>query len=103
MPLPKVFANNAERQRAYRMRQKHKPKPDPVALKTASINSIPSTARWKSLREQALSALQSLQNEMQAYLDDRSEVWQESERGMTFQDKIESVEDVTAALQDVEI
>ena len=103
MPLPKVFANNAERQRAYRMRQKQKPKSEPVAPRKASINSMPSTARWKSLREQAMSALQSLQEEMQAYLDDRSEAWQESERGINFQDKIETVEDAASAVHGIEI
>ena len=85
------------------MRRKQKPKPEPDAPKTASIKAMPSTARWKSLREQAVSTLQCLQNEMQSYFDDRSQEWQEGERGETFQEKIEAVEEAISNAQDIEI
>jgi len=103
MPMPKRFATNAERQRAYRMRQKHKPRPEPDAPPGASIKTMPSTARWRSLREQAVCALQTIQSEMQDYLDDRSEAWLESDRGVAFQEAADMVDEAASTVQGLDI
>jgi hypothetical protein len=44
-----------------------------------------------------------MQEEMGAYRDDRSEQWQESEKGETFQEIIDQVDTARAAIEEVAI
>jgi hypothetical protein len=43
--------------------------------------------------------MEQTRDEMQAYFDDRSEQWQESERGETLQERIEALETVLSDLE----
>jgi uncharacterized protein YukE len=63
---------------------------------------MPSTARWKELRRQAEAALQVLLDEMESYYDQRSEAWQEGDRGEAFQQTIESIEEALDTVRSID-
>ncbi len=96
MPTPQIYANPAEKQKAYRARQEAarrqllQAKNLPPA---PAIPTIPGEARWQALNAHAIAALQTIQSEMQAYYDDRSETWQESDKGEEFQERIDALSD----------
>ena len=104
MPTPKKHAAPAARQRAYRARQRQA-LADQLAAKglpsTAIITTMPSTPRWRGLREQALAALTAMAEEMAAYRDDRSESWRESDRGEQFETLIEAVDGAITAVGEI--
>ena len=105
MPTPKRYNDPAARQRAYRERQvqirlderNQKGLPAVPALPT-----MPGDRRWQTLLEQAQSALSCVQMEMQAYYDDRSEAWQEGERGESMQERLDSAESILTDLEDLQ-
>lgn len=85
---------NTERQRAYRQRQREARSAALVAGAPAApaIPTMPGTARWKVLHEQARAALETIAQEMEAYRDERSEQWQESDRADEFEEKLTDVQ-----------
>jgi hypothetical protein len=62
---------------------------------------MPSMSRWTTALAHAYDLLNSTQGEMQAYFDERSDTWQESEKGEEFQRKIDSVQEAINALDDI--
>lgn len=54
------------------------------------------------MRHQCLSILDAATGEMEAYHDQRSDTWQNSERGEAFTDMMESMAEIAAALRDLE-
>lgn len=105
MPTPKRHENAAERQHAYRQRRKLvrlnslSPKNLP---RPSSLTSMPSTARWKDLKRQAEAALEMLLYEMEEYEDQRSETWQEGDKGEAFRQAIERIEEALDAVRSIE-
>jgi histidinol dehydrogenase len=89
----------AEKQRAYRDRLKQRAAGQLPAAPI--LTNIPPERRWKALQEQARNALQTMIEEMEAYRDERSETWQESERGESFQERIEALESVITELDEL--
>ena len=95
MPTPRRYADAAQKQRAYRARvaaarraeQEAKGLPPMPAVPT-----LPSTRRWRALLEQARLALQTARDEMQAYREARSAVWQEGARAEDLDEQIEALE-----------
>jgi TRAP-type C4-dicarboxylate transport system substrate-binding protein len=100
MPTRK-YESNADRQRAYRENQRARKAAALVkdAPKRTAIGSIPSTARWTALQDQARAAIQTMLDEMEAYRDDRSEQWQERDRAAQFEEKIETATEIRDALE----
>lgn len=97
MPTPKQYSSGATRQKAYRERVKQ----DRVQERAAkgmpfgsSIGTMPSRHRWQGLLDLAQSSLQCALDEMQSYHDDRSELWQEDDRGEAMQERIDSLENL---------
>lgn len=94
MPQPKQHQHNAARQAAYRQRLKlrqeeqsrHKGLPP-----LASIPTMPSEARWKQMVQMAAALLETAVTEMADYADARSQAWQQSERGDTFTERLETL------------
>lgn len=94
MPQPQRYKDNAARQAAYRQRltlrqeeqARHKGMPP-----LASIPTMPSEARWKQMLQVAAALLESAVSEMADYADARSQAWQESERGDTFAERLETL------------
>lgn len=85
MPQPRQHPDNAAKQRAYRARQAQARAAELQAKGlpgTPPLPTIPARARWQALLAHARAAMETVQLEMQAYWDDRSESWQESERGI---------------------
>ena len=100
MPRPRKFESDAQRQRAYRSRKREALPPG--LPRTASVASMPSLARWKSLLSKAELLLRGAQGEMESYFDERSENWQESERGEALRERKQNLENALEALRDAD-
>ena len=104
MPNPKRYANHAARQAAYRQRlavarreeQREKGLPPLPA-----VASIPGQARWARMTEHAVGLLGAMEAEMQDYYDQRSDAWQESERGESFLERIAAVQEAGSLMHDL--
>jgi len=94
MPQPRRHPDNAAKQRAYRARQVQARTQEQQAKglpPAAPLPTVPSRARWQALLTQAQRALETVQSEMLAYYDNRSEPWQESERGIALTEDLEQL------------
>lgn len=101
MPTPRQYANPAERQAAYRARlaAARKQEQEAKELPLPAVASLPGPARWQALRRQAALLLERAEEEMQAYYDQRSERWQESERGEAFLERLEALQELHEAAE----
>jgi hypothetical protein len=101
MPQPRIHASPAERQAAFRARSEQARKAQ-IAAKGLPplpvLPGIPGWPRWKATFRMAHDLIDGAVNEMKDYYDDRSDAWQESERGEDHQERIASVEAVLEAL-----
>jgi hypothetical protein len=105
MPTPRKYASPAQRQLAYRKRQEAARIADTCAKgipSAAAIPTMPSSARWNALIEMAKSLLGAVEQEMGDYRDDRSEVWQEGEKGEAFQATLDLVTDALTSVEAIE-
>ena len=105
MPTPRHYADAAARQRAYRERQQQA-RADERLLKglpaAPGLATIPSEPRWQALLACAVSALETAVSEMQPYHAARSAVWQESERGEAWLERIDHLENLVNSLQELQ-
>jgi hypothetical protein len=104
MPTPRKYATAAERQAAYRQRQEAARRAALEAKNmpaTAPISTMPSLSRWKALKEQAQAILQTMLEEMEAYRDERSEQWQESDKGAAFEEMIDQVDTARNSVEEI--
>jgi hypothetical protein len=95
MPQPKYHVSAAARQAAYRKRCDGTRRAELASKGLPSlpaISTIPGWPRWNASIEAARELVERTVEEMQEYFDDRSEVWQESERAEEYQEKIDSVQ-----------
>jgi hypothetical protein len=94
MPQPRRHADTAAKQRAYRARQALARQEEQQAKglpPMPPLPTIPARARWQALLTHARVALETVQMEVQAYWDARSETWQESERGSALVEELEQL------------
>ena len=101
MPQPKIHASAARRQAAFRVRREQARQAELAAKGLPAlpvISSMPGWPRWNASFMVAQELIACNLSEMQDYYDDRSESWQESERGEDHQERIASVEAVLEAL-----
>jgi len=104
MPETKKHLSNAARQRAYRCRQNAARRAEQAAKglpALAAIPTMPSLGRWRALRANAVKLLETLASEMQDYVDDRSEEWQDSDKAQAFQEALDLVEAARDAAQEI--
>lgn len=102
MPTPRRYANPAQRQAAYRARLTAARERELQAQglpRLPKVPSIPGTVRWAALQQQALLLLQTMQEEMQEYYDERSEVWQASERGEAIVERLQAIQEAIATVE----
>lgn len=102
MPTPRKHENQAQRQAAYIQRKKQARLEELNAKglpPLPPLPTVPGTARWAALQAQAIALLTTMRDEMQNYFEDRSETWQEGERGQEMQEKIEGLEEILEALE----
>lgn len=100
MPTPRRHANQAARQAAYRERLRVARRKELEAKglpALPAVASLPGTARWQALLQQAERLLQTVHEEMQEYYDQRTEAWQTSERGEVFVDRLQAVQELQSA------
>lgn len=106
MSRPRIHADRvltpAEKQAAYRERQQQA-RAEQLAAKNLpplpAVPTIPGTARWMAQREQARLLLQTMRDEIENYISDRSDAWQESDRAELFQTAIDQAD---AALSELD-
>lgn len=106
MPQPKMHTSHAARQAAYRKRQERARAQQLQArglVPLPAIATMPGNVRWSQAIAQAASLLTSVVDEMQDYYDERSEDWQEGDRGETHQQRIDAVQEIVDALDAVEM
>jgi hypothetical protein len=102
MPTPKKYESAAQKQKAYREREKEarlqelQQKGLPA---TPTIPTMPSSARWRAMETQSLAVLLSVAEEMRAYFEERRESWQESDRGEEFSARLDAIEEVCSSLE----
>lgn len=94
MSQHRQYPDAAAKQRAYRARQLQARLADQQAKglpPAPPLPTLPSRARWQALLERAGLLLQTAHDEMQAYYDDRSELWQQGERADALQERLDAV------------
>lgn len=104
MPQPKIHASAAARQAAYRARTEQARQAALMAKGLPPlpvIPTLPGWPRWNAALTTAQELIACTLSEMQDYFDDRSESWQESDRGEEHQERIASVEAVLDAVGDL--
>lgn len=104
MPQSKKYTSQAARQKAYRERCKRAREIEQTSKGLPSLPAIaamPGWSRWNACFQAASELLTSALNEMQAYYDDRTERWQEDERGEEFQERTGAVEAAIEILSDL--
>jgi hypothetical protein len=102
MPRPRRHESNSQKQRAYREREKLALSSSMQNLpKPSGLSAVPSAARWRLMKKQALTILRQLDLEMQNYWDARTEDWQQSEKGDAFQEWIDKVQDAVQAVEEI--
>ena len=104
MPTQRTYASHAERQAAYRARGA-RATAELLAAKglppTSSIPSIPSYRRWGAVAQRARAMLQTMQDEMQTYHDERSDEWLDSERAEAFEEQLDALEAAADAIDEL--
>ena len=97
MPTPRKYSSPAERQAAYRARQR---------LASARQTSLtvawptrPGYRRWDVMTKQVKDVLDIAVAEMQDYFDERTDEWQESDRAQALSDKMDLLMEAIDALE----
>jgi hypothetical protein len=104
MPGPsRHYATNADRQKAYRQRTqaRHQERAAKGLPPLPALAVIPGNARWQAMIGQASQLLQTAQAEMQAYYDQRTAAWQETERAESFLERLEALEEAHHAVAEL--
>lgn len=104
MPQPRKYQSPAHRQAAYRarMEQARASQLRERGLPALpAIPTMPGTIRWNAMFRHTEQILCSAQAEMADYFDDRSEAWQDSDRGAEHQERLAAVEALAEALGDL--
>jgi hypothetical protein len=65
------------------------------------LPSLPGKARWRGAIRRALQLLTLVRDEMADYFEDRSEVWQQSDRGVVHQERVETLEELLPTLEEL--
>jgi hypothetical protein len=63
------------------------------------LSTFPGTVRWNAAVSQAQLLLETVRSEMEDYRADRSDAWQESERGVSFGERIQALDDLVSELE----
>lgn len=95
---------NAQRQAVWRKRQAQA-RQEALAAKglplSPPIPTMPGTLRWKAQHALARATLEAMKDEMQDYLEARTERWLESQRGQDMASRIEQLDDILATVEDL--
>jgi len=104
MREPRLYKTNAEKQAAYRRRREQDQRLQLAQKGLPALpapSSLPGTARWNMALRQAAQLLSTVAQEMEAYYEQRSETWQQSDRAAAFQDHLSAVVEAGEAINDL--
>jgi hypothetical protein len=104
MATPRRYANQAERQAAYRRRVAEARRQELAAKgmpALPTVSTLPGSQRWAGMTRQALLLLQTVEAEMQDYYEQRSEPWQESQRGERMAERLQLLQEAIAAVEEL--
>ena len=103
MSQVRKHGSDAERQAAYRRRQAQARAVAPQrSLPGApALPTMPGRGRWTAALNWASQYVAIVAQEMQAYHDDRTERWQESERGERFFESLGQIEQLAELIDEV--
>jgi hypothetical protein len=104
MPTPRLHAHPAGRQAAYRRRLAQAREKELAAKgmpPLPAVSTMPGHSRWEALIVQASLLLQTAHEEMQDYYDQRSEPWQTSERGEALLERLQALEELQSAVDEL--
>lgn len=105
MPQRKLHASHAHRQAAYRQRRREaldRQLRDKGLPPLPAIPTIPGAPRWRQAIANATDLLSMVANEMEAYCDDRSEQWRDSDRGESFHERLDALCEARDAVADLD-
>lgn len=108
--MAKVDRTNAERQARWRKKERERQKEKLAELQAAkgipgppALSTVPGVKRWRELCDQARAALETVRQEIEAYIDVRSEAWQETDRAAEMQQKLDDVSEALEAVEGIEL
>jgi hypothetical protein len=104
MPAPRRYATAALRQAAYQKR-KDAARENELRAKGLPpmplIPTMPGTRRWALMLASARALVQAICDEREGYSDDRSEQWQDSDKGTDFHEHTEEIADLLTAIDEI--
>ncbi|HOC32284.1 MAG TPA: hypothetical protein PKK84_08595 [Armatimonadota bacterium] len=101
MPTPRKYENAAARNAAYRKRQAEAQRLEQLRKglpPLPAIPTMPGNCRWEKMLAEAGILLRTVLDEREDYHDDRSDEWQESERGEDFAERTDALREIEEAL-----
>lgn len=102
MPQKRKYENDGARQAAYRRRQAEtrlQELADPRLPSLPAIDSLPATVRWNAVIRRCTDLLTLIRDESASYHDDRSESWQEGDRGQAHAERVEALTEIVDGLE----
>jgi len=94
MPQPRKYATVAERQQAYRRRKQET---------AESSTGTPGYAKWRRELREASDTINRVYEEIHYWMQDRSERWQESDRGAAMEADRDELWEISDKLSDLGI
>jgi hypothetical protein len=104
MPQKRKYQNDGARQAAYRCRlarAREQEMAEPRLPSLPAINSLPGTVRWNAVIRRCTDLLTLIRDESASYYDDRSEAWQEGDRGEVHAERVEALTQIVEGLEDL--
>lgn len=104
MPQKRRYESDGARQAAYRCRQAQARKQemaDPRLPSLPALSNMPSTVRWNTVIRRCTDLLALIRNETASYYEDRSETWQEGDRGEAHAERVETLTEIVDGLEDL--
>lgn len=104
MPTPRRHVHPAARQAAYRARCAAARKQEQAAKglpALPAVATLPGWRRWNAVAQQVAQLLKTAVEEMEAYADERSEAWEDSDRGGDFRERLEMWEQALASTEEL--
>lgn len=102
MAQERKYATPAERQAAYRKRceaTRHQQLSARGLPALPVIATLPGQARWTAALASAQALVVQVSTEMHGYYDERTETWQESERGTQFQERLDAIDELLSQFE----
>ncbi len=106
MPQTRKYASGKDRQAAYRARlaaARRQELTDRGLPPLPPLATMPGRARWNAALRRSVELLAMVRDEMADYFDDRSERWQESERGDDHRERMDALDALITDLEGFDV